>query len=279
MQNETTPVRPVSPVAPWLGGKSRLADTIIPWINAVDHALYAEPFVGMGGIFLRRNKRPKGEVINDYSRDVSNLFRIIQRHYNMFVQELQWRLTTRDDWENLMATPVDTMTDVQRAARFLYLLKTSFGGKVTGQSFGVDTTGSGRFDVGQVVPFLEDLHARLKSVTIECLNFDAFIERYDRPHTLFYIDPPYYGCEGDYGRDLFSRPNFNRLAEVLGAARGKFILSINDHPEVRRIFGAFKVEEVKTVYTIAKGDNAQGVTELLFHNLPEAPKALQPSLL
>lgn len=278
MQHETTNVRPVNPVAPWLGGKSRLADTIVPWINSVPHVLYAEPFVGMGGIFLRRNKKPKAEVINDYSREVSNLFRIIQRHYTMFVQELQFKLTTRDDWELLIRTDVTTLTDVQRAARFLYLLKTSFGGKVTGQSFGVDTTGSGRFDITQIVPAIEDLHSRLKGVTIECLNFDKFIERYDRPHTLFYIDPPYYECENDYGKDMFKRSDFELLADTLEKISGRFILSLNDHPEVRRIFGAFQIFEVDTTYTIAKGASAQEVTELLIHNLPEIPKATQPAL-
>lgn len=128
------------------------------------------------------------------------------------------------------------------------------------------------------MPAIEDLHSRLKGVTIECLNFDAFIERYDRPHTLFYIDPPYYECEGDYGKDLFKRSDFERLAEVLAACSGKFILSLNDHPEVRRIFGAFHINEVETTYTIAKGDSAKEVTELLIHNLPEIPKATQPAL-
>lgn len=278
MQDENAFVRPVDPVAPWLGGKSRLADTIIPWINSVDHVLYAEPFVGMGGIFLRRDKRSKAEVINDYGRDVSNLFRILKYHYVPFVEMIRWNLTTRHDWMVLNKTPPDTLTDLQRAARFLYLLKTSFGGKVTGQSFGVDTTGSGRFDVTQIVPALEDLHSRLTGVTIECLNYDVFIERYDRPHALFYIDPPYYGCEDDYGKGIFARADFGRLAGLLSALKGRFILSLNDQSEVRRIFGSFQIYEVSTTYTIQKGDNAKDVTELLIHNLPETPKALQPAL-
>lgn len=276
MQHEQEPVRPVDPVAPWLGGKSRLADLIISWINQVDHVTYAEPFVGMGGVFLRRNRRPKAEIINDYSRDVSNLFRILKFHYLPFVEMLRWQLTTRDDWELLHKS--EPQTDLHRAARFLYLLKTSFGGKVVNQCFGVDTTGSGRFDVTEIVPALEALHARLRGVTIERLNFDVFIERYDRPHVLFYIDPPYYGCEGDYGKDLFSRKDFDRLAAVLQQLKGKFILSLNDVPEVREIFGSFKLKEVKTIYTIQKGDAATDAAELLIHNLPEEPKALQTAL-
>lgn len=276
MQDENLSIRPVEPVAPWLGGKSRLADQIIGWINSIDHTCYAEPFVGMGGVFLRRTRRARSEVINDYGRDVSNLFRILQRHYVPFVEMLRWNLTTRDDWDLLHRTPADTLTDLQRAARFLYLLKTSFGGKVTGQCFGVDTTGSGRFDVTEVVPALEALHSRLRGVTIECLDFGEFIQRYDRPHTLFYLDPPYYGCENDYGKNLFARADFERMADLLKSIDGKFVLSLNDHHEVRRVFSAFNLHEVETIYTIS-GDGKKAA-ELLIHNLQKTPSPPQAEL-
>ena len=278
MQEENPYVRPVDPVAPWLGGKSRLADLIISWINTVDHVCYAEPFVGMGGVFLRRNKRAKAEIINDYSRDVSNFFRILQRHYPAFIDIVRWQVTSRAEFERLVETAVDTLTDLERAARFLYLLKTGFGGKVVGRSFGVDTTGSGRFDITKLIPALEDLHDRLAGVTIENLNYSEFITRYDRPHTLFYLDPPYYGCEGDYGKHLFARADFERIAEALAALQGHFILSLNDHPEVRRIFSNFKMHAVETIYTISKGGNQQVAAELLIHNLAVTPSPAQADL-
>lgn len=277
MTHEQSPVRPAQPVAPWLGGKSRLADTIISWINAVDHACYAEPFCGMGGIFLRRTQRPKAEIMNDYSREVSNFFRQLQHHYLCFVETIRWQLTTRDGFERLLDIELDYLTELQRAARFIYLLKTGFGGRVTSRSFGVDTTGSGRFDITTLVPELERLHTRLAGVTIECLHYSDFIARYDRPHTLFYLDPPYWGCEDDYGKNLFSRSDFQKLADQLAGIKGKFILSLNDKPEVREIFKAFQIEGVKTSYSIAKNDGLQEAAEVLIHNLPAAPR-LQPDL-
>jgi len=74
----------------------------------------------------------------------------------------------------------------------------------------------------------------------------VFIPRYDRPFTLFYIDPPYWGHEADYGRDLFAR---GWLAEVLHSIKGRFILSINEHPEVRRLFAWAEIEVVRSAYT------------------------------
>lgn len=57
------PVDPVKPIAPYIGGKRNLAKRLIARINAVPHETYAEVFVGMGGVFLRRDQKPRGEVI------------------------------------------------------------------------------------------------------------------------------------------------------------------------------------------------------------------------
>lgn len=78
------PVEPVNPPAPYIGGKRILSKLIIQRINQIPHEAYVEPFVGMGGVFLRRNQQPRLEVINDINGEVANLFRILQRHYPQF---------------------------------------------------------------------------------------------------------------------------------------------------------------------------------------------------
>ncbi len=253
----------VVPAAPYFGGKRLLARRIIQIIEATPHDLYAEPFVGMGGVFLRRNHPAKCEVINDMSRDVSNLFRILQRHYPQFLDVLKWQLTSRADFERLVEQPADTLTDLERSARFLYLQKTCFGGKLSGRNFGVQRTGPARFDVTRLIPILEDIHTRLAPVVIECLPYQDFIPRYDRAGALFYLDPPYFGCERDYGADLFGREDFERIADLLAQIKGRFILSINDRPEIRQIFAAFRIEAVETTYSIAGGGKAQRAAELI----------------
>lgn len=245
-------VDPVAPVAPWLGGKRGLAKRICGMIDQLSCDTYAEPFVGMGGIFLRRARRPKSEVINDFGRDVANLFRILQRHYPQFLEMLRFQLTTRAEFDRLVATDPTTLTDLERAARFLYLQRTAFGGKVSGRNFGVSRDRPARFNLTTLEPMLEDLHARLSAVVIECLDFEQFIKRYDSPGTLFYLDPPYFGSEGDYGAALFSRADFERLAGVLATLQGRFILSLNDRPEVRLIFQAFALIPVATTYSIGQ---------------------------
>ena len=259
-----TTVHPSVPVAPYLGGKRNLAKRLTALIDATPHHTYCEPFVGMGGIFLRRKRSPRAEAINDISRDISNLFRILQRHYPQFLEVLRFQLTTRVEFNRLVDTNPDTLTDLERAARFLYLQRTAFGGKVSGRNFGVSKAQTARFNLTTLEPMLEDLHARLAGVVIECLPYADFITRYDGPNTLFYLDPPYWGCENDYGKTIFARADFERLANQLKAIKGKFILSINDVPEIREVFAAFELNEVETSYGIAsKAGTAKGRKELI----------------
>jgi DNA adenine methylase len=261
-------VRPVRPVAAYIGGKRCLAKRLCQRIEAIEHTAYAEAFVGMGGVFLRRSSRPKVEVINDYSEDVSTFFRVLQHHYVAFLDMIRFQLASRAGFEKLLAMPADSLTDLQRSARFLYLQRLAFGGKVAGRAFGVSPTTASRFDVTKLQPMLEALHERLSGVVIERLDWSKFVARYDRAGTLFYLDPPYYECEGDYGKDLFSRDQFALIAEQLRGIKGRFMLSINDHPEVRRIFDGFDIEEVLTRYSIAGNDesNAMIARELIISN-------------
>ena len=164
---------------------------------------------------------------------------------------LRWQLTSRAEFERLLAARADTLTDLERAARFLYLQRTAFGGKIEGRSFGVSPGLPGRFDVAKLGPVLEAVHDRMSGVVIERL-FGEFIRRYDRPGVLFYLDPPYWAGEADYGAGVFERADFERLAEQLARIQGRFLLSINDRPEVRTIFADFAIEAVSTSYTISR---------------------------
>jgi DNA adenine methylase len=100
---------------------------------------------------------------------------------------------------------------------------------------------------------LVEIHERLAGVVIECLPWSDFLDRYDAPETLFYLDPPYWGSETDYGAGVFACDDFARLALRLSSISGRFILSVNDVPETREAFARFSIQSVSTRYTIAGG--------------------------
>jgi DNA adenine methylase len=250
MNDSLIDIDPVFPVSGYFGGKRRLAARIIEMVRAVPHRTYVEPFVGMGGVFLRRPFKARAEVINDVSMDVANLFRILQRHYMPLMDMLRWQITSRTEFDRLCAAEPTTLTDLERAARFLYLQRLAFGSKVVGRNFGVLPQAPARFDVARLTPMLEAVHERLSGVTIECLGWEALIGRYDHAGALFYLDPPYWGNERDYGDGVFSRSDFERLRRVLDALKGRFILSLNDVPGVRETFKGYEFDAVQVGYSV-----------------------------
>jgi DNA adenine methylase len=262
-------VDPVRPPAAWLGGKRRLAKRLVALIEAIPHRVYVEPFVGMGGVFFRRRIAPQLEVINDLNRDVHTFFRVLQRHYVPFMEMMRFQLSVRAEFERLAATDPDTLTDLERAARFFYLQRLAFGGKTTSRSFGVSRTAPKVFNVLELGSVLEEVHSRLAGVVIEGRPFADVLRIYDGDDTLFYCDPPYWGCETDYGAGLFRRQDFEHLAQALESTAGRFVLSLNDVPEVRRIFSRFRIEEARLKYTIAEA-GATDAAELIITNFDPA---------
>ena len=108
---------------------------------------------------------------------------------------------------------------------------------------------------------------RLAPATIENFPYREILELYDRSHTFFYLDLPYYGMKGY--RLNFEPKDFEVLAEALAKVRGKFLMSLNDHPEVRRLFTGFKIRPVALKYSCmsAKGaGRAKSRCELLISN-------------
>ena len=166
-------------------------------------------------------------------------------------------------WEQ-KANP-ETLTDIQRAARFFYVQKLAFGGKVVGQSFGTAATTPPRLNLLRLEESLSDAHLRLSRTTIKRLDWRECIRRYDRPSTLFYLDPPYWGTAG-YGVD-FGLEQYEEMAALAESAKGQVIISVNDIPEMRKAFSRLNIQTTSIKYTVG-GANAKGevTPELIITN-------------
>ncbi|MBI5238293.1 MAG: DNA adenine methylase [Deltaproteobacteria bacterium] len=246
----------------YYGGKSRLAERIAS--RAPEHTCYCEVFAGAAWVLFEKEES-KVEIINDINADLVTLYRVVKHHLDELIRYFRWILIARDEFERFKIEKPETLTDIQRAVRFYYLLKNGYSSIIANPRFSINTTRRANFNLLRIEEELSAAHLRLSRVYIENLHFEAFIRRFDRPHTFFYIDPPYYGHENDYGKGVFSRNDFDRLAVILKGLRGKFILSLNDTKDVRRLFSDFYMEKVRTTYTAASKSNKQ-VMELLITN-------------
>ncbi|RZI99657.1 MAG: DNA adenine methylase [Rubrivivax sp.] len=237
----------VQPIIPWVGGKRRLADQLIP--RFPPHSCYVELFAGGAALYFLRPPA-EVEVINDINGELTNLYRVVKHHLEEFVRQFKWQLSSRDVFKWLQDTPPETMTDVQRAARFFYLQQHAFGGKVQGQTWGTATTAP-PVNLLRLEEHLSAAHLRLTSAYIENLHWLACLERYDRAHTFFYLDPPYWQTEG-YGV-AFPFSEYEAMAAAMRRIKGKAMVSLNDHPAIREVFAGFHMETVDIAYQVGGG--------------------------
>lgn len=242
-----------NPFLPWVGGKRRLAPHILPMFP--EHTCYVEVFCGAAALFFLKEPS-KVEVLNDVNGELVNLYRVVQRHLEEFVRQFKWALSSREIYRWMKITPSETLTDIQRAARFFYLQRLGFGGKVDGQTFGTATTSPPRLNLLRIEEDLSEAHLRLSRAQIERLDWAECLERYDREHTLFYLDPPYWGTEG-YGVE-FGLDQYTRMAELLRSMKGKAVVSVNDIPEMRRAFKGLRTSRLTVSYTV--GASGRGRT-------------------
>jgi DNA adenine methylase len=243
-----------SPIIPWMGGKRRLADRLIPLFPP--HECYVEVFAGGAALFFMRQQPAPVEVLNDINGELVNLYRVVQNHLEELVRQFKWALSSRQifDWQK--HTRPETLTDVQRAARFFYLQHHAFGGRVTGQTFGTATTGPA-INLLRIEEKLSAAWQRLSGTYVENLPWLECAERYDRPHTFHYMDPPYWKMQG-YGMD-FEFQNYEKMAEFMRRCKGRVMVSINDHPDIRQVFEGFHFEGVNIRYSNA--NNRQSCPE------------------
>ncbi len=211
----------------WIGGKRLLRKAILERFPIDEIGRYIEVFGGAGWVlFAKEKKAGQLEVYNDINGNLVNLFRCVKYHCGELQRELDWMLTSREQFYNCIEQlNTQGLTDIQRAARFFYTVKISFG-----CDYRTYATSSKTID--NIVSYLEKVKERLKGVNIEQKDFADLIKVYDRKNALFYLDPPYMGTEKYYDSP-FTAEDHIRLKSVLDNLKGRFILSYNDCPMIR----------------------------------------------
>ncbi len=252
-----------SPVFPWMGGKRRLADRLIPLFPP--HECYVEAFAGGAALYFLRPVPAQTEVLNDLNGDVVCLYRVVKHHLEEFVRQFKWAISSRQVFEWQKMTRPETLTDIQRAARFFYLQHHAFGGKVSGQTFGTATTGPA-VNLLRIEENLSAAWQRLAGTYVENLPWLECVERYDRPHTFITwtrrTGRPRATAWTSCSKSTSGWPT------SLRRCKGKVMVSINDHPDIRRVFEGFHMERLDIRYsnTNQRQGSAEVTGELVIMN-------------
>ena len=275
--------RPTTPVVKWAGGKSRLISELAERIPA-SYRRYFEPFVGGGALFFRT--APAASVINDCNPDLINTYRCVAWNVESVIRRLA-ELRRRHSEEHYYAQRErfndrdKSMTDVARAAAFLYLNKTCYNGLWRVNSKGAFNVPIGRYKDPQI---FDRAHLRaasrlLQRAEIMVGQYGACVES-ARAGDFVYFDPPYAPVSatanftaytaGDFGAD--DQQALADLARYLQRQGVHVLISNSDAPLIRELYtglDGFVVEEVECSRAInSKAKKRGAVTELLISGVP-----------
>lgn len=263
-----------SPIS-WVGGKHRLRKTIIPLFP--EHTCYVEGFGGSGTTLF--GKEPsKVEVYNDKHDYLVNLFWVFKNKPEEFLKEFDLLPVSRSVFNRFREDYYhpERFTDVEKAIRFYYLIRSSFGSTAPEQgggcTFGTRTESPSRLNLERLEKDIRAAYERIKRVFIENLDFEELIKKYDKEHTLFYLDPPY--IESREYSVKFTNNDHERLAESVKMIKGKFVLSINPHELSFASYKNYNILSVDHNYSMRQTEHNTRCKELIITNydIPDGMK-------
>ncbi|MFA0816013.1 MAG: DNA adenine methylase [Anaerofustis sp.] len=236
-----------SPIG-WVGGKSRVVHKLLPIIP--EHVCYAEVFGGAGWLLFAKAPS-RVEILNDLDGNLMNFWSVVKNAPDQLIESFNYNLISRETFDTCRLKFINGEYEdsIERAHIFYYILKTCFGCKMTELSFGITKTRSLAFNVDRIEKDINAAYERLKHVTIESLDFRKVMKHYDSADTLFFLDPPYLDTMG-YAVGDFGINDYYDLHAIINQISGKFILTVNDHPDLRNMFKDFNFIEHDVLYSM-----------------------------
>lgn len=266
-----------SPFLKWAGGKSQLLPQFQRFFPK-KFGRYYEPFLGGGAVFF--SLAPRTATLSDTNEELINAYQVVRNSVEELIAVLRRRFSQKNDEENYYRIrdemDLSRLTDVERAARLIYLNKTCFNGLYR-------VNRSGRFNV----PFgnysnpkiCDDVNLRrasteLASASLRVCDFEEAVFKAKRGDFV-YFDPPYAPLSPtssftSYTKDDFGETEQRRLAHVFRELdkRGVHVmLSNSPKPFIIELYRGFHTELVKATRAINSNGNGRGVIdELLVMN-------------
>ena len=258
-----------SPFA-WPGGKQSLLTTLRQRIP--EHEIYVEVFAGSAKLLFAKDPS-KSEVMNDLNGDLANFFRVVKHRPAELAEALEHEIVHPERFRELrFSEPTD---ELARALRFVYTTWYSYGAK--GLHFASACMqdllrANARRPLNTIRELLNLTADRLRRVRIEQRDFIELIRRFDSEETFFYLDPPYVDYKPNGRYQALTVEKREELFELLANIKGKFLLSFDDHTEVRKLAEkhGLQLEVVQARYSLGSTTRSrQTINEVLISNSVE----------
>lgn len=261
------------PFLKWAGGKSKLIGQYIPYFPG-KYRNYHEPFLGGGAVFFYL--QPRLSILTDINPDLITTYRCVRDRLEdlIFLLKEHEHYHSRDYYYGLRANP--GKTDVEVAARFIYLNRTCFNGLYRVNSKGEFNVPLGRYDNPKIcqVDLLFSASELLQDAEVRVADFEQILNYAHNSDDFVYLDPPYHPISNTsyftaYSRHPFGELEQKRLRDSCAqlASRGvKVMVSNSDCQFIRKIYSEinFNIHPIKATRAINSNVKKRGtISELI----------------
>lgn len=270
----------VQPVLKWAGGKRQLIPKILKHITAQSFKTYYEPFLGGGAVFF--HLKPVKAVVNDLNAELINVYTVIKNSVEELIAELVKHRNEKDYFYQVREMDrngeLKKMSDVQRAARIIFLNKTCYNGLFRVNSRGEFNTPFGKYKNPNIVnaKVLRAVSDYLNESNITLLNvdFEEAVRGVDKD-SFVYFDPPYFPVSGSSSFTGYTFGGFNmeeqlrlkKACDMLNKKGVRFLLSNSAVSFNFDIYNEYKIEIVEAVRNINSVAGKRGeINEILVRN-------------
>lgn len=271
----------LSPMLKWVGGKRQLLSEIVPMIDD-KCSTYVEPFIGGGAVLF--SMQPKKAIINDYNHELINVYKTVRDNLDELLELLKHHEANNssDYYYEIRALDREAgfkiMSEVEKAARIIYLNKTCYNGLYRVNSSGQFNSPYGRYKKPNIVneAVLRAISNYFNNNDITILNGDyrEAIKNLDRD-SFIYLDPPYMPIstsssftgytEGGFGYS--SQIQLKEECDKLTRQGIRFVQSNSDCEVIRELYKDYKIKTVKAKRSINSVAVKRGeINEVLIYN-------------
>lgn len=265
-------------IVKWAGGKSQLLKQFeLFFPKKID--FYIEPFLGSGAVFfyIQRKYKPKKIILSDTNEELINAFIIVRDKVDALIERLKKHKEqhNKEYYYNIRALDSGGLTDIEKAARFIYLNKTCFNGLYRVNSKGKFNVPIGSYKNPGILKedVLRAASKLLQDVKLKVMPFENVLDMTTKD-AFIYFDPPYHPLKKTsfttYAKEVFLEEEQKKLAEVfkvLDKKGCKLMLSNSDTKFVRDLYAGFNIITVQAKRFInSKAEGRGAITEVVVRN-------------
>lgn len=270
----------IAPVLKWAGGKRQLLDTLIPLVPK-DYSVYCEPFVGGGALFFAL--QPQSACINDVNHELIRVYTVIKNDVDALIEQLKQFQNNKDQFYEIRSwdrnkDKYNHLSDIEKAARIIYLNKTCFNGLFRVNASGEFNVPFGNYANPNIVnePVLRAIsfYFNNSEIVFNAVDYAEILK--NLPDNAFvYLDPPYDPVSvtanfTSYTKDGFSRDEqikLRKCCDELNERGIKFMLSNSATDFICDQYSKYNIEIISAKRLVGADASKRGrIQEVIVRN-------------